>query len=103
MPSIPPDPTPLTREEQALLAAIAAHEHRVDARFATALAAGVAPRSRRRGPVLLVLALVAVVAAPLVLTLAWLLAIAAVALLVVVPTALVVWSIRQGRVDPDGI
>ena len=103
MPSAtPPDPTPLTREEQELLAAIAAHEHRTDARFANALSVGVAPRtgsSRRR--LLLVPALVAVVGAPLVLSSAWLLAIAAVALLVVVPTALVVWALRQGRVDPD--
>ena len=102
MPSaIPPDPTPLTREEQALLAAIAAHEHRADARFANALAVGVAPRARPRRSLLLVLALVAVVGAPLVLSSAWLLAIAAVALLVVVPTGLVIWSLRQGRVDPD--
>lgn len=102
MPSAtPPDPTPLTREEQTLLAAIAAHEHRADARFANAMAVGVAPRARRRRPMLLVLALVAVVGAPLVLSTAWLLAVAAVALLVVVPTTLVVWALRQGRVDPD--
>ena len=102
MPSaIPPDPTPLSREEQALRAAIAAHEHRADARFADALAVGVAPRARRRRPVLLVVAFVAVLGAPLVLSMAWLLAIAAVALLVVVPTMLVVWALRQGRVDPD--
>ena len=32
---------------------------------------------------------------------AWLLAIVAVAVLVVIPTTLVVWALHQGRIDPD--
>lgn len=98
-----PDPTPLTREEQAALAAIAGHEHRRDARFANALAAGVVAAPPHAGrTVLLVLAVVVPVAvAPWLLSSAWLMVVVAVTLLVVVPTGLVVWALRQGRVDPD--
>jgi hypothetical protein len=96
-PATPPDPAPLTSEEQAVLAAIGAHEHRVDARFANALAAGVPPGGRHRWrTLLLVLAVVVPLSVgPLVLPAAWVLAFAAVALLVVVPTVLVVWALRQ--------
>ena len=44
---------------------------------------------------------VPVAVGPMVLSSAWVLAIAAVALLVVVPTSLVVWALRQGRVFPS--
>ncbi|NMO93971.1 DUF3040 domain-containing protein [Actinomycetospora sp. TBRC 11914] len=102
-PATPPDPAPLTSREQAVLAAISAHEHRVDAGFANALAVGSPPGPVHRWrTLLLVLAVVVPVAVgPLVLSAAWVLAIAAVALLVVVPTSLVVWALRQGRVHPD--
>ncbi len=102
-PATPPDPAPLTTHEQAVLAAIAAHEHRVDAAFADALALGAArpARTHRWRTLLLVLAVVVPVAVgPLVLSSAWILAIAAVGLLVVIPTTLVVWALRQGRVHP---
>jgi hypothetical protein len=97
-PATPPDPAPLTGHEQAVLAAIAAHEHRWDAGFAEALAVGDTRRPTHRfRTLLLVLAVVVpVVVGPLVLSSAWVLAIAAVALLVVIPTALVVWALRQG-------
>jgi hypothetical protein len=101
-PATPSDPAPLTGREQAVLSAIAAHEHRWDARFANALAVGapLAP-ARRRWTRLLVLAVVVLMAlAPFLLPSAWVLAIAAVGLLVVVPTTLVVWALRQGRVYP---
>ncbi len=102
-PATPPDPAPLTGPEQAVLAAISAHEHRWDADFADALSAGDVRRPGHRWrTLLLVLALVVPVAVgPLVLSSAWVLAIAAVALLVVIPTALVVWALRQGRVYPS--
>jgi antibiotic biosynthesis monooxygenase (ABM) superfamily enzyme len=102
-PATPPDPAPLTSKEQAVLAAIAAHEHRWDAGFADALTAGSVPAPAHRWrTLLLVLAVVVpVVVGPLVLSSAWVLAIAAVALLVVVPTSLVVWALRQGRVFPS--
>lgn len=98
-----PDPAPLTGEEQAVLATISDHEHRTDARFAEALAGGVPPaRPRPRRTAALALGgITAVAVAPLVLPSAYVLAVAAVALLVVVPTGLVVWAMRQGRVDPD--
>ena len=96
-PATPPDPAPLTSEEQAVLTAITAHEHRVDAGFANALAVGTPPvRTHRWRTLLLVLAVVVVVVGPLVLSSPWVLAIAAVALLVVIPTGLVVWALRQG-------
>ncbi|MDL5155212.1 DUF3040 domain-containing protein [Actinomycetospora termitidis] len=103
MPLTPPDPAPLTGPEQAVLASIADHEHRADARFADALAVGVLPVPRRSWRVRLVVAvvLVALATATVLLSGAWLLALAAVALLVVVPTGLVIWALRQGRVDPD--
>jgi antibiotic biosynthesis monooxygenase (ABM) superfamily enzyme len=96
-PATPPDPAPLTGEERAVLAAIAAHEHRWDAGFANALAVGTPPGPAHRWrTVLLVLAVVVpVVVAPLVLSSAWVLAIVAVLLLVVIPTTLVVWALRQ--------
>jgi hypothetical protein len=102
-PATPSDPAPLTSEEQAVLAAIAAHEHRWDAGFANALAVGSAPAPTHRWrTLLLVLAVVVPVAVgPMVLSSAWVLAIAAVALLVVIPTGLVVWALRQGRVYPS--
>jgi hypothetical protein len=102
-PATPSDPAPLTSEEQAVLDAIAAHEHRWDAGFANALAVGTPPAPARRWrTLLLVLAVVVVVAVgPMVLPSAWVLAIAAVALLVVIPTGLVVWALRQGRVHPN--
>ena len=102
-PATPSDPAPLTSEEQAVLAAISTHEHRWDAGFANALAVGAPPApARRRRTLLLVLAVVvAVVVGPMVLSAAWILAITAVALLVVIPTTLVVWALRQGRVYPD--
>jgi len=102
-PATPSDPAPLTGREQAVLAAISAHEHRRDAGFANALAVGTLPSPGRRGrTLLLALAVVVPVAVgPMVLPAAWILAIAAVALLVVIPTTLVVWALRQGRVYPD--
>ncbi len=102
-PATPSDPAPLTSEEQAVLAAISAHEHRWDAGFANALAVGTPPAPARRWrTLLLVLAVVVPVAVgPMVLPSAWVLAIAAVALLVVIPTGLVVWALRQGRVYPS--
>jgi Protein of unknown function (DUF3040) len=102
-PATPPDPAPLTSREQAVLAAIAAHEHRVDAGFANALAAGTtpAPAHRWRTMLLVLAVVVAVAVGPLVLSSAWILAIAAVALLVVIPTTLVIWALRQGRVYPS--
>jgi hypothetical protein len=101
-PATPPDPAPLTSEEQAVLAAIAAHEHLVDARFAEALAGGAppAPTHRWRTALLVLAVVVPVAVGPLVLSSAWVLAIAAVAVLVVIPTSLVVWALRQGRVYP---
>ncbi|MCD2192783.1 DUF3040 domain-containing protein [Actinomycetospora endophytica] len=101
-PATPPDPSPLTGHEQAVLAAISAHEHRWDAGFADSLATGDVRRPGHRWrTLLLVLAVVVPVAVgPLVLSSAWVLAIAAVALLVVIPTTLVVWALRQGRVYP---
>jgi hypothetical protein len=101
-PATPPDPAPLTGREQAVLDAIAAHEHRWDAGFADALSLGDVRRSGHRGrTLLLVLAVVVPVAVgPLVLSSAWVLAIAAVALLVVIPTGLVVWALRQGASGP---
>ncbi|MCD2186129.1 DUF3040 domain-containing protein [Actinomycetospora soli] len=99
----PSDPAPLTGEEQAVLASISDHEHRTDARFAESLAGGVPRENRRprRARTLALVGVTAVAAAPLVLPSAYVLAVAAVALLVVVPTGLVVWAMRQGRVDPD--
>jgi peptidoglycan/LPS O-acetylase OafA/YrhL len=99
----PSDPTPLTGEEQAVLASISDHEHRTDARFAEALSEGVPPARRRprRTAGLALAGVTAVAVAPLVLPSAYVLAVAAVALLVVVPTGLVVWAMRQGHVDPD--
>jgi hypothetical protein len=101
-PATPPDPAPLTGREQAVLDAISAHEHRWDARFADALSLGDVRRPGHRGrTLLLVLAVVVPVAVgPLVLSSAWVLAIAAVALLVVIPTGLVVWALRQGASGP---
>jgi hypothetical protein len=98
-----PDPTPLTGEEQAVLATISDHEHRTDARFADALAVGVLPVRRHpwRTTALALTGVGVLAAAPLVLPSAYVLAVAAVALLVVVPTGLVIWAMRQGHVDPD--
>jgi antibiotic biosynthesis monooxygenase (ABM) superfamily enzyme len=102
-PATPSDPAPLTSEEQAVLAAMAAHEHRWDAGFANALSVGTPPAPARRWRTLLLVlgVVVPVVVGPLVLSSAWTLAIAAVALLVVIPTGLVVWALRQGRVYPS--
>jgi hypothetical protein len=97
-PATPPDPAPLSGREQAVLDAIAAHEHRRDAGFADALSAGRARRPGRGGwaPLLVLAVVMAVAVAPMVLPSTWVLAITAVALLVVVPTGLVVWALRQG-------
>lgn len=102
----PPDPAPLSERERGALAAIAAHERTVDAAFAARLsdpAPGSAVESARVRPrTLVVAAALTVLAGVVLLPGAWLLAIVAVAVLVVVPTVLVTWAVHQGRIDPDG-
>ena len=112
MSSSPLPPPHLSGAERDALAAIAAHERAADPDFARRLAAvtpdpgpvGAAPPGAGRlahpRTLVLVAALVALVGLAL-LPGPWLLAVAVVAVLVVIPTALVTWALRQGRVDPD--
>ena len=104
-PTSRPEPVRLSTAEQAVLSRIAAHEHGRDTRFADALARGEVRRIRRGLGVgvamLAVLAAMAFVVGAFVLPGPWLVVIVAVGVIVVVPTGLVVWAIRQGTVDPD--
>ena len=99
-----PEPVRLSVREQAVLARLATHERLRDAAFADLLARGREPGARSGAGSAAVA--VTVVAAVLVLVAfvlggTWMLALVAVGVLVVVPTALVVWAVRQGTVDPD--
>ena len=103
-PTSRPDPVRLSTAEQAALSRIAGHERRRDPRFADALARG--DRRSRRGlgvgvTMLVVLVALAFVVTALAVSGPWLVAIVAVGVLVVVPSGLVVWAMRQGTVDPD--
>ena len=112
MTASPGPPLPLSPAERETLAAIAASERAADADFADLLAV---PRPGPDGasrPVadapdwprtrtLVAAAILTVICGIVLLPGTWVLAIVVVAVLVVIPTALVTWALRQGPIDPD--
>lgn len=98
-----PDPVRLSAAEQAAIARIAGRERDLDPVFADTLARGPAPTAGRGAAVavLAVVAVAALVVGAFVVPGPWLVAVVAIGVLVVLPTALVVWAIRQGTVAPD--